>query len=1116
MTFRSLRSTATQQQKLQYINFIWTRRVSPTNPLYKLFTNASTALNSRPTGYELHPRPNLSKVDRPSGRDKKEQVEESDEKSKKKKKKKQKSELVRLKEKRQQQFRERIQKENQERRALIKRINKRNKRNKKKLLREKERKPSPRKKRKLNPTVQKVDNMIFMIDSQSDNGIVDTTTHGELLESKYNSDGIEYDSDGNEMDLEGLPALKQESDTEDSGGETTDSDDDDEYIPDSSIIDTSGHIHITTTADQNNNKFKIFDDEYEAIEPETEHIYLQTVDTALWNAPVISLDLKADIGNIEVLVDTGASISVVTYNTAMKYYELIKSERVSFKVQTAQEKIALRDYIPLEIDEGDKIIRERFYVLPPGGIDEFGEGHKWLLGRKPIPYLSREKKLKILRDPTSKDDLGGEFIHKRNLDHYYAEEDGYQVDDYDYFNDEYSEFFDKDGRIKEKYKDIENQFEFGINLDARKAYYVKRLILDYARIISRKEKGKEIGNLDGYFLQINTWNNKPIKQSAYKHSPEQEQAIREQVKELLDLGVIRESRSPYASPVIIRPKKQKGEWRMCIDYRLLNAITIPDEYPLPDMNKLIRNFKGKKWFTQLDIRHGYFHMTIDPKDQEKSAFITEDGLFEYIKVPFGLRNAPSTFQRAMNYILRDMDGVQCYLDDIVIASDTYEQHCKDVQDVLDRIAEYGLKLRLDKCKWFAQEIEYLGVIVNEEGIRPQARYKSKILNMKKPTTAKEVERYLGMVQWLNKFIPDLSKFTKNISKLRHDSNKNKWYWSDQCDRDFKEIQKRVLTANLLRHPDFTKQFILQVDASDDCIGCVLLQKDDKGELVPVEFGSKTLSSIQQRWHVSEKEIFACIYFVEKFRRYLISKPFILHTDHKNLENLFNQYKNFKTGKLYRWAIRLQEYDFVAKYLKGEKNFIADYMSRYIKFPENKQFTLSETETNYYLWLLDEFDELNANKLSNWYSEDELKQYCLLADDVKQVKCSCRRKLSKEPAVIYYPEMVMKAGHVQHTVRCDYCGIKIGEKEDIYHCSNRRHKNGCDFCVKCIEEESLDPETTDSLIHAFQNETRVDYSKYFKEPPLMRSKTDPEWIPPKEFDDIILKMCCTIVLIIFYL
>ena len=437
----------------------------------------------------------------------------------------------------------------------------------------------------------------------------------------------------------------------------------------------------------------------------------------------------------------------------------------------------------------------------------------------------------------------------------------------------------------------------------------------------------DIGVLPDVQFEIHLTNGaRPFYAKPYPHSHEKALDSRRQIQELLAGGFIRVSESSWAAPYLMVPKptrKGKREWRMAIDYRGLNARTRKDRYPIPTMRDLYAKLRGGKIFSCLDLRSGYHHIAVKPEDRPKTAFITEYGLFEWTRMTFGFCNAPSVFQRAMDKVFGDMDNVLVYIDDIVIATETEEEHLKVLTEVFARLRKHGMTLRLIKCKFFQREVKYLGLVVNQDGIRCDEDYVRKVLTFKRPTTIKELERYLGMVAWLGRFIPNLSKLTSALTSM----GKKKFEWNDECQRHFEAIQRAVHHAKLLRHPDLNRPFFVQTDASEVALGAVLLQDFGGKHLEPIEFISRKLTDCETRWHCSEQELVAVVYACNRWIKFLLPKPFTVFTDHKNLEILFTKGPGMKSKKLQRWIVQLQQFDFTAKYLPGKDNYIADFLSR---------------------------------------------------------------------------------------------------------------------------------------------------------------------------------------------
>ena len=428
----------------------------------------------------------------------------------------------------------------------------------------------------------------------------------------------------------------------------------------------------------------------------------------------------------------------------------------------------------------------------------------------------------------------------------------------------------------------------------------------------------------------------PICAKPYPLPYAQADEVEKQIQQLKAAGFIRESESEWASPTIVVPKPTrngKKEFRMCIDYRRLNEQTIKDRYTIPSMRDLYRKLRGNKIFSNIDLRSGYHHIPIKPEDQYKTAFITDSGLYEWTRLTFGFCNGPAAFQRAMDRIFEGLEFVVIYLDDVIICSKNEQEHLRHLSQVFERVRKYQLKLRLIKCKFFAAEIKYLGLIVNKSGIKCDTSYVHKLTKMRTPSNGKELARFLGMVQWLGRFIPNLSKLTCHFSSLK---SQDKFKWAEKEDELFIALKTAIENTNILRHPDFTKEFYVQTDASHRAIGAVLLQDFGNGTLEPIEFASRKLHKNELQWHVSEKELIAIVFALNKWIRYLLPRHFTVFTDHKNLEELFAVSKRRKNQKLHRWVIMLQQFDFTARYLPGEENYIADYLSRDLDLEEEKE------------------------------------------------------------------------------------------------------------------------------------------------------------------------------------
>uniref|UniRef100_A0AAG5DT40 RNA-directed DNA polymerase n=1 Tax=Anopheles atroparvus TaxID=41427 RepID=A0AAG5DT40_ANOAO len=398
--------------------------------------------------------------------------------------------------------------------------------------------------------------------------------------------------------------------------------------------------------------------------------------------------------------------------------------------------------------------------------------------------------------------------------------------------------------------------------------------------------------------------------------------------ELLDNGIIAHSTSPYSSPVWVVPKKTdasgKRKIRVVIDYRKLNEKTIEDKYPIPQIEEILDNLGKSSYFTTLDLKSGFHQIEMDPKDRMKTAFSTTQGHFEFARMPFGLKNAPAAFQRAMNSVLSGLIGNICfvYLDDIIVVGKNLKTHLDNLDTVLQRLSDFNLKIQLDKCEFLKRETEFLGHTITPEGIKPNPDKIAKILDWRLPTTQKEIKQFLGLTGYYRRFIRDYAKLTKPLSKcLKKDATVN--FNQEEYRTSFEELKKIISSDQILIYPDFKLPFILTTDASNYALGAVLSQMQD-GKERPIAFGSRTLNETESNYSTTEKEALAIIWAVQKYKPYLYGNKFTLITDHKPLTFIKTSTKN---SKILRWRLELENFDYDIQYKEGKANVVADALSR---------------------------------------------------------------------------------------------------------------------------------------------------------------------------------------------
>jgi hypothetical protein len=409
----------------------------------------------------------------------------------------------------------------------------------------------------------------------------------------------------------------------------------------------------------------------------------------------------------------------------------------------------------------------------------------------------------------------------------------------------------------------------------------------------------------------------------------QQQEIKEQVTQMLKDDIITPSNSGWNFPLIVVPKKMdasgKRKWRVCIDFRKLNEITVGDSYPLPNIQDILDKLGRARYFTALDCASGYLQVPIAVEDRCKTAFSTADGHFEYKRMPFGLKSAPSTFQRMMNNVLSELIGNRClvYMDDILIIGETLKEHNSKLRDVFQKLREYNLKIEPDKCEFMKEELNYLGHIVTAEGVKPDEKKIEAVVKFPTPQSQKDIKSFLGLAGYYRKFIADFSAIARPLTNLL--KKENEWNWTEQEQASFDLLKCRLTNTSLLQYPDFSKPFILTTDASGYAIGAILSQ-GRLGQDKPIAYASRTLNQAELNYATVEKELLAIVWACKHFRPYLLGRKFQIVTDHKGLTWIFNV--KDPSSRLMRWKLLLEEYDYEIQYRAGQRNCNADSLSRY--------------------------------------------------------------------------------------------------------------------------------------------------------------------------------------------
>lgn len=445
--------------------------------------------------------------------------------------------------------------------------------------------------------------------------------------------------------------------------------------------------------------------------------------------------------------------------------------------------------------------------------------------------------------------------------------------------------------------------------------------------------GDPLGFTDKVKHVIDTGDSPPIAMRPYRVPYKYKTELKESMQELLDEGVIRPSISPWAFPVVVVPKRDGGI-RPCVDYRRLNAITRKEIYPLPLISETLDALGGARYFSAMDLASGYFQVALDEASIEKSAFILPhgNGRYEFLRMGMGLVNAPSTFQRLMDSILAGLQFEVCliYLDDLIVFSKTFEEHLQRLRLVLQKLKENNLRLKSSKCSFLKNELEYLGHTVSAQGVKPQDEKIRAVAEYPTPKTVRDVRSFLGFVGFYRKFIPQFAEIARPLTQLTKVAKA--FVWDEQAEEAFQKLRGALITAPILRFPDFSRRFILATDASGFAKAAVLSQEYN-GKEFPVAFASRQFNQAELNYSTVERELAAVVFGISYFRNYLYGRVFLIITDHAPLRWLLKM-KNPTNSRLARWSILLQDFEYDIVHRPGRIHSNVDALSR-IRLPGRK-------------------------------------------------------------------------------------------------------------------------------------------------------------------------------------
>ncbi|KAL4085097.1 hypothetical protein QTP88_027389 [Uroleucon formosanum] len=450
-------------------------------------------------------------------------------------------------------------------------------------------------------------------------------------------------------------------------------------------------------------------------------------------------------------------------------------------------------------------------------------------------------------------------------------------------------------------------------------------------------------------------NKEPIYKRPYRLPHAQMAEIDSQIKQMEKDDIIEPSFSPWNAPLLLVKKKldasQIPKFRIVVDFRALNKVTINEYHPLPNITEILDQLGQCNLFSIIDLASGFYQIKLDEKSKELTAFSTNQGHWHFKKMAMGLKTSPCSFQRLMNNVMAGIVGIKClvYLDDIIIYGKGLLDHNEKLRDVFERLRNHNLKIQPTKCEFLKQQCMYLGHIISENGIRPDPEKIKSVLQFPIPTSVKEIKSFLGLSGYYRKFIKSYSLISKPMTNLlRKDVTFN---WDTSCQEAFDKLKNILCSEPILQYPDFTKPFIVTTDASGKALGAILSQGEISQDL-PIAYASRTLSKCESNYSTTELECLAIIFAVKTFRPYLYGRKFIILSDHRALSWLFNL--KDPLSKLARWRILLEEYDYEIKYKPGVLNSNVDALSR--------MYTIHEIKEESYPAFLNKFEtQLITNK-----------------------------------------------------------------------------------------------------------------------------------------------------------
>lgn len=531
-------------------------------------------------------------------------------------------------------------------------------------------------------------------------------------------------------------------------------------------------------------------------------------------------------------------------------------------------------------------------------------------------------------------------------------------------------FFDKSWHVNTKIYHSENSIVDAHELTPQQKIQLSKITKKFNSLCTG-----ELGRSNLFEHNIDTGDALPIFERSRPFSPPIIQRLSNELDRMIKLGVVEPANSAWCQQPVLTPKKN-GKDRLCIDSRKLNKVTNKSKYALPRIDSILSRLGKAKFISSIDLQDAFWQIPLNNESKPKTAFnIPGRGMWQFTVVPFGLTTSAQAMQRLMDSLFNDQ-GEFIYIDDIIIVSETFEEHISALKRVFDKLKSANLTVNIEKCSFCRPSLKYLGYIVDKYGLRTDPEKVSCIADYQLPTTLKELKRFLGMTSYYRRFIRNFAKIAAPLHELTKMKTKTKsrykiLKWNDKAIFAFYELKEAMIDAPVLKTPDFTKKFLIQCDASDHSIGAVISQKDDDENIDrPIAFVSRKLRGAELNYTTTEKECLAVVFAIEKFNQYIEGVKFDVITDHSALIWLLNQ-KELK-GRLARWVMRIQQYDFEVKHIKGQNNVVPDAISR---FPQTEDIALIDISAS----PIDiEYEKLRA-KIQK--SPDKFEKYKIVDDKI---------------------------------------------------------------------------------------------------------------------------------------